>query len=126
MKNGYGFDPRNLKKLVEDSDLTFAQIEEESGIPKKTLSRCLHGFLEPNMNTAVMLANYFGVSVDCIIGRIDFSSLDKVGLDESRISERLALVSIVEAMKYRRDRVIIELGKMLERANEICEMLGQS
>ena len=124
MKNGYGFNPKNLNALVEKSGCSYAQIEKEAGIPKRSLSRYMHGYLEPNISSAVSLANYFHVSVDCIIGRTEMLRTEALSIDEMRVGEKLALVGAVEVMKLRRDRAIIELGKMLEKANDICDLLG--
>ena len=125
MKNGYGFNPKNLNALVEKSGCSYAQIEKEAGIPKRSLSRYMRGYLEPNISSAVSLANYFHVSVDCIIGRTEMLRTEAaLSVDEMRAGAKLALVGAVEVMKYRRDRAIIELGKMLEKANDICELLG--
>ncbi|MBR2839869.1 helix-turn-helix transcriptional regulator [Candidatus Saccharibacteria bacterium] len=128
MKKWHGFDSQNLKELIEKSRLNYREIEDVVGIPKRSLSRYVNGNLEPNIKTAVLLAEYFDVSVDYIIGRtrLDVTGKARVmGLDGMRLEERLTLFGAFEAMKYRRDRVIIEIVEMLEQANEICEMLDR-
>ena len=125
MKDSYGFDPKNLKKLVQRSCMTNAQIEDEAGISKSVLSRYLNGYLEPDMRSAVKLAEFYRVTVDCIIGREELSD-DDTRHDEMALGEKLALLGAVEAMKYRRDKVIIEFGKMMDRMNEITEKLSKN
>ena len=127
MKDGYGFNPKNLELLVKDSKRSCAQIENESGIPSHSLSRYLHGNLEPSISSVVLLADYFRVPTDFIIGRIEMDRSESGWhAKEMGIGEKLTLMSAVEAMKYRRDKIIIELGKMLERANEICDLLDEN
>ncbi|MBR2855348.1 helix-turn-helix transcriptional regulator [Candidatus Saccharibacteria bacterium] len=69
MRDRYGFKPDNLRNIIEKRGVNLSQIEREAGVPRSVLSRCLNGHTELCMKNAVLLANYFAVSVDYIIGR---------------------------------------------------------
>ena len=50
-------------------NLTLKQIEAETGISNSNLSRWECGKVAPNINYCVVLADYYGISLDELIGR---------------------------------------------------------
>ncbi len=52
---------------------TLMQIEKDTGISNSNLSRWECGKVLPNIDFCVMLADYYGISLDELIGR-DFKS----------------------------------------------------
>ena len=57
-----------FKELLESSGKMQKDISKELGISKQKLSNWKTGYTEPNLDDIIMLANYFGVSVDYLIG----------------------------------------------------------
>ena len=60
-----------FRELLADSDKTQTEICNEIGITKQRLSNWKSGYTEPNQSDMVMLADYFQVSLDYLLGRSD-------------------------------------------------------
>ena len=60
-----------LKKLRKDRNLTQVRLASLLGIPQSTYSGYEAGSREPDIEMLDKLANYFGVSVDYLLGRED-------------------------------------------------------
>ncbi|MBQ3470355.1 helix-turn-helix transcriptional regulator [Candidatus Saccharibacteria bacterium] len=65
----YKFDPCNLRKLIKRTSLSISQIAREADVQRTSLSKWLNGYMEPSLRNAVLLADFFNVSVDELIGR---------------------------------------------------------
>ena len=57
-----------LKELRTEKDITQVELAEKSGVPRGTLSQWEAGRKIGNVNKLIALAQYFGVSVDYLIG----------------------------------------------------------
>lgn len=57
-----------LKELRCDRGLTQKQLAVELGINKVTYSRYESSLREPSISTLIKIANYYGVTVDYILG----------------------------------------------------------
>ncbi len=57
-----------LKSLIAGSGKTQSQISAEMGITKQKLSQWKSGYIQPNIDDIIMLAKYFDVSSDYLIG----------------------------------------------------------
>ncbi len=60
-----------LRELRDLRGLTQSDVSSQIGIAQNTYSQYETGKREPDMATLVKLANYFGVSVDYLLGRSD-------------------------------------------------------
>jgi len=58
----------NLKKLREEKNVTQEQLKEATGIPQTTLSCYDRGLFKPKYTNAKILANFFDVTVDELLG----------------------------------------------------------
>ena len=65
MKN-YG---EELKYQRTIRNKTLEQVEKDTGISNANLSRWERGKVLPNVNFCVILADYYGITVDELIGR---------------------------------------------------------
>ena len=65
MKN-YG---EELKYQRTIRNKTLEQVERDTGISNANLSRWERGKVLPNINFCVILADYYGITVDELIGR---------------------------------------------------------
>lgn len=60
-----------LKELRKERKLTQTQLEKDTGIDQALLSKFEHGERVPNTEKLLILAEYYDVSVDYILGRTD-------------------------------------------------------
>ena len=60
-----------LRELVQNSGKSQNEICKDLGIYKQKLSRWKTGNTEPNLDDLIMLAKYFDVSVDYLLGLED-------------------------------------------------------
>ena len=60
-----------LNELINNSGKPQKQICEELGIPEPKLSKWKNNHIEPDINDLIMLAKYFKVSIDDLVGLED-------------------------------------------------------
>lgn len=99
----------NLKKLRKEKKVTQQQLADILCVDKTSISKWENGFNYPNQNIQLMIADYFGVSVDYLLGRdtpppmpapsdntITEARLKALGVDTSQFAdlsdEQLAVV----------------------------------
>lgn len=81
-----------IKDLREDMDLRQIDVAQATGIDQKTLSNYETGKTNPDSDTLIKLANFFNVSIDYLVGRIEtnLSSNDDIKQEITSIQKRLA------------------------------------
>ena len=67
----------NLKKLRVQKKKTQLSVQMETGIEQALLSKYESGKRIPPTETLITLADYYGVSMDYIMGRTDNPNLNK-------------------------------------------------
>lgn len=67
----------NLKKLRVQKKKTQLNVQMETGIEQALLSKYESGKRIPPTETLITLADYYGVSMDYIMGRTDNPNLNK-------------------------------------------------
>lgn len=106
---------QRLKELRKDRKLTQKQLAEDLGIATSTIIKYERGEREPNIQNIKRFAQYFGVSVDYLLGfDADFSTLDLT-------SKRLTLFDDEKIFFDDRGRLCFrdsESKKMLKFINE--------
>lgn len=60
-----------LQELIQESGKTQNKISADLGIVKQKLSNWKIGIIEPNLDDLIMLAEYFEVSTDYLLGLED-------------------------------------------------------
>jgi transcriptional regulator with XRE-family HTH domain len=60
-----------LKELREEANLSLEQLAEKFGTSRQVFWRYENSQREPEYETLVKIADYFGVSLDYLLGRID-------------------------------------------------------
>jgi len=90
-----------LTYLITQSNKRQATVSVETGIRPATLSRYLSGDRTPDLEYVAILADYFGVSMDWLMGRSDDGSelmrLYSLASDD----DKLVIDTILK--KYKRD-----------------------
>ena len=82
-----------LKDLREDMDLRQIDVANATGIDQKTLSNYETGKTNPDSYTLIKLADFFHVSIDYIVGRVDTNILSKTDISDeiSKIQKKLLI-----------------------------------
>ncbi len=109
----------NLKELRKQKNKTQQDVEKETGINQKNYSRYENGVTEPDIETLKKLADYFGTSIDYIVGRlskiIELDSFpdykrelleNSIKLNERECEKANAYVSGLLSAGYSREEVI--------------------
>ena len=60
-----------LKELLSESGKMQKDICKDMGIPKQKLTRWKTGYNEPSLDELIMIANYFNVTSDYLLGLED-------------------------------------------------------
>lgn len=68
-----------IRDLREDMDLRQSDLAEKTGIDQRTISNYETGKTAPDAYALIKLADFFGVSIDYLVGRIkhDYSTNEK-------------------------------------------------
>lgn len=61
-----------IKGLMKDQDLNQVQLAEKIGVKQNTISAWLLNKHEPSITSLWLLADYFDVDIDYIVGRKDY------------------------------------------------------
>ncbi len=67
----------NLKKLRKDKRMTQIAVQMKTGIEQALISKFENGERIPPTETLVILADFYGVSIDYILGRTDNPEINK-------------------------------------------------
>ena len=60
--------PAKLKKARLNTGFTQREVEQETGITQSNLTKYENGKLEPNLENIGILADFYGISVDWLLG----------------------------------------------------------
>lgn len=63
---------KRIKELMNEENVNQTQLGKAIGIEYRTVSSWVHGKTEPHIDDLWLLADYFDVDVDFLIGRKDF------------------------------------------------------
>ncbi len=68
-----------LKELLEERQIKYNAVAQQTGIPVTTLSNYINRGSSPSITQLRLLADFFDVSVDYLIGRVgdDLATFDK-------------------------------------------------
>ena len=61
-----------IKELMNEQNLNQVQLAEKIGVKQNTISAWLLGKNEPSITSLWLLADYFNVDIDYIVGRKDY------------------------------------------------------
>lgn len=67
-----------LKKIRKRYNITQKSISEYLGITLRTYQRYEDGTIEPHLSTAMSIANYFNLPVDCLLGNGLFANWEEI------------------------------------------------
>ena len=61
-----------LKELRLEKGMGQVQLAKELGVSKGVISLWENGLREPTMSSLIVIADYFGVTIDFLVGKTDF------------------------------------------------------
>lgn len=64
--------PQRLKELREEKSLSIKTLAKELGVSDIAIGRWEKGLRTPNIDTLILVANYFNVSADYLLGLKDY------------------------------------------------------
>lgn len=71
-----------IRDLREDMDLRQTDVAKATGISQKTLSNYETGETNPDSYALIKLANFFNVSIDYLVGRVNTNILSKTDISD--------------------------------------------
>ena len=86
-----------IRALREDRDLRQVDVAAATGIDQKTLSNYETGKTRPDSDALTALADFFSVSVDYLIGRVDVDTMSRQDI----VREVSAIQRSLERLKKR-------------------------
>lgn len=124
----------NLRKLIAQKGTTITALSKTLGISRQAVSQYTDGTGQPNVDKLTMIADYFGVSADYLLGLSDIPTRnetirgihEKTGLWEEAISSLMAdhHISDSETVDFVSFLItnghISDLAKAIKRRNEFC------
>lgn len=93
----------NLKALRESKKITQSQLGEHIGAKKSAISLWESGKRQPDQETLVRLANFFGVTVDYLLGRNDPPPLTQ---EKAPADDPLTEQIMARAQKMNKDQLL--------------------
>ena len=105
-----------LKDFRITNQKTLVQIQQETGISNQNLSRWERNEVIPNIDFCVNLADYYGVSLDELVGRADDFGNVTVINNSAELSEREQKLLLVF-----KDLSELEQDKLIEDAKFYAE-----
>ncbi len=61
-----------LKELMEEHGLNQVRLAEKAGVKQNTISSWLRGKKEPSITSLWLLADFFNVEIDYLVGRKEY------------------------------------------------------
>ena len=95
-----------LKELRESSSLSQRELGDRVGLSKSSIGNYESGQRQPDMDTLNLLANYFHVTVDYLMGRSDIPTFDIS-------SEEEQMIRFFRKVQKGKRRLLIELFESL-------------
>lgn len=89
----------NLRDLRKKSGLTQIQLCEALNISQATLWGYETGAHEPDLSTLIKIADYFGVSVDCLLGRKE-NTIPELSDEESELLALFGKMSHAQKARF--------------------------
>lgn len=87
-----------IRDLREKSGLTQKELADKLKIPNQNISNYERGFRQPDFTTLSMIADFFEVSTDYLLGRTNHKKLDSEGLPVLSKKDERDIARELEAM----------------------------
>lgn len=102
---------KNLKKLRLEAGTTQQQLADYIMVSQQSVNKYENHDVEPDIDILIKIADYFGVSVDYLVGRTEIREMPKdccMSFDD--INERV-IVELVRKLTKKQKEALIDLIK---------------
>ena len=107
--------PDRLKELRKSSGLTQVQFAEAFNIAKGTIGMWESGKREPDFETAQRIADFFGVTVDYLLGRSNEKTPANSGEREMTMDDfTYALYEESKDLPEEKKKMLLEMAKFMK------------
>lgn len=103
-----------LRELRKQKGITMKQLGEIVGVGESTISQYENGKRQPDYDTINQFADYFGVSVDYLLGRTDEKS---PSLDEQLEGVEFALFGEIKELTNEQKQEILDFVRFKKQQN---------
>ena len=107
-----------LKELLDENGLNYNTLAKKTGIPVTTLSNYINRSSYPSIVQLKILADYFNVSVDYLIGREDEFGNVSLGSSSSLTKDEQTLLSCFNKISPFERETILKQIKALAGENK--------
>ncbi|MCM1194414.1 MAG: helix-turn-helix transcriptional regulator [Firmicutes bacterium] len=120
---------QRLEELIAERKLTISQLSKSIGIPPTTMYSWQNG-IQPTAEKLVKLADYFGVTIDYLVGREDEDGVVRIEREiEKRKELRPSTLKLVQASEPLNDMgiavVIGYIARLIEENPEFLQIRRQ-
>ncbi len=92
---------QTVRRLRQERGLGQAELGEQLGVSKQSVSNWENGNITPPIDVLVRLADYFGVSTDYLLDRGGRRTLDVTGLPSAQVTHIQLLIEDLRAAQPR-------------------------
>ena len=85
-----------LKELLQDCGKLQTEVSRDLNITKQKLTNWKTGYNEPSIDEIIMLAKYFNVSTDYLLGLEYKQEIDLSGLSQDEVNALLNLINVMK------------------------------
>ena len=90
---------RNLRKILDERDLSVAKLARETEVPRSTISQWLNNESNPDLNQLDKVARYLNISIEALaFGRAEKHTIEDF-LSETEIHSGLYRIKISKVSK---------------------------
>lgn len=101
-----------LRVLIDECDLTQKQLATDLHIPVSTLGGYVQGTSEPDFQMLVLIAKYFNVTTDYLLG------CQTIGCQATSIKSENELIRIFRSLSSEQQELYLEQGKAFIKVNK--------
>ena len=94
-----------LRNLIDERDITQKNLAAQLNLATSTLGGYVQGTSEPDFDTLILLADYFEVSTDYLLGRCENRTADT--------DDHLEVCRIFDSLHDNYKQIMIDEGKVL-------------
>ncbi len=112
--------PHRLKSLREEKGISQYKLAERLGVSRGLLSNYEQGSREPDYDTLILIADYYGVSADYLLGLTDVKGrlLDcRKQMDYQRLFNDIANLSPQSLAEVKRCLELVKMWEALHRSD---------
>ena len=101
---------QRIEDLLDEKNMNQAELAEKIGITAATLSRNINGVNPPKAEIVSLIADFFDVSVDYLLGRTNNKEIVD-GIDKSD----LAIYKEIQGLTHNQKQCILEVVKSIKK-----------